>query len=194
MVGDHCTARNLRKVFYVAFSVTFVFQHRSAYLFALEISIYCLWLSLTAKSFQKKRKKKSKKASSVPPPLFPDPSHLCFTHHRAMLGSLCLTPAIVCSRGSDRGGGGRGVRGRVLIIGLGGGALPTFIQRYLPQVRPFLWRVNVSVPNLLCEVYAIITGLELSGYSYLDTEAPENLARANVECLMRFDVHRFGGR
>ena len=90
-------------------------------------------------------------------------------------------------------GGGRGVRGRVLIIGLGGGALPTFIQRYLPQVRPFLWRVNVSVPNLLCEVYAIIAGLEVSGYSYMDTEAPENLARANVECL-RFAVLRFGGR
>ena len=122
----------------------------NAYFFPLEISIYCLLLSLTARSVQKKRKKKSRKASSVPPPLYPDPSHLCFTHRRAMLGSLCLTPAIVCSGGSDRGGGGgRGVRGRVLIIGLGGGALPTFIQRYLPQVRPFLRRVNVSVAKLL---------------------------------------------
>ena len=106
----------------------------------------------TAKSFQKKRKKKSRKSGSVVPPLSPDSSHLMFTHHRAMLGALCLTPALLHSRSQDGGGGrgvrgrgqdgggGGGVRGRVLVIGLGGGALPTFIQRYLPQVRQSLQR------------------------------------------------------
>ena len=64
-----------------------------------------------------------------------------------MLAALALSPGVSSpgervndgvgsggGRGGE-GGGGRGVKKTVLIVGLGGGALPTFIQRYLPQVR-----------------------------------------------------------
>ena len=85
------------------------------------------------KSFQKK--KKSRKGHPPPFRLVPDPSYLAFTYHRAIFAALCLTPSILHKGGGGGGGGGGGVGARVLIIGLGGGALPTFFQRYLPQVR-----------------------------------------------------------
>ena len=50
-----------------------------------------------------------------------------------MLGALCLSSDLV--RVSKQA---RDVQGKILIIGLGGGALPSFIHRYLPQVSPCL--------------------------------------------------------
>ena len=89
----------------------------------------CLGMGL-----QKKKKKARKgKALSASTSLLPDSSYLTFAYHRAILATLSLTPDIV--GGGGGGGGGRGGVGRhVLIVGLGGGALPTFIHRYLPQV------------------------------------------------------------
>ena len=126
------------------------------------VAIACCFSS-PAKSFTKKRKKKSKKAATVPPPLFPDPSYLSFNHHRAILGALSLTPAIVCGGG---GGGGRRVRGRVLIIGLGGGALPSFIQRYLPQVRLLSmvkWRITTTCLSPMKIIHGCRLGISCCG-------------------------------
>ena len=59
---------------------------------------------------------------------------LTFAYHRAILAALSLTPDIVGGGGGGGGergggGGGRGGVGRhVLVVGLGGGALPTFIH------------------------------------------------------------------
>ena len=106
----------------------------------LSMDMMYMQYTVLGMGLQKKKKNARKgKALSASTSLLPDPSYLTFAH-RAILAALSLTPDIVGGGGGGRGergggGGGRGGVGRhVLIVGLGGGALPTFIHRYLPQV------------------------------------------------------------
>ena len=74
---------------------------------------------------KRKKNSKAKRRGPAYPALQPDPTHLCFAYHRAMVAALALGPR---GRAGEEGGG------RVLIVGLGGGALPAYIHRHMPQV------------------------------------------------------------
>ena len=75
-----------------------------------------------------KQKKKSKKKAPGLPTMSPDHTHLSCSHHKAILASLALIEGL-CSPVSD----GNGLK-ELLVVGLGGGALPNYLHRYIPNV------------------------------------------------------------
>ena len=73
-------------------------------------------LYVTAKPRKKSRKKLL--------PRVPDHTHLACGHHRAIVASLSFVSFL---RKQERG--------RMLVVGLGGGALPAYIHKHFPTVR-----------------------------------------------------------
>ena len=86
--------------------------------------------------------------------LTPDHTHLTFGHHKAIIAALALLPQLqitgtscdqsepaegvegACKSASKAGRAGEGVdaRMKLLVVGLGGGALPMFINKCIPNV------------------------------------------------------------
>ena len=114
----------------------------------------------TAKS-SKTSKKSKKKQTSHTAVLTPDHTHLTFGHHRAIIATLALLPHLrthsthtqstdapsdqpesaegvggACKGEARAGGTGLDVDAQMnlLLVGLGGGALPMFINKCIPNV------------------------------------------------------------
>ena len=93
--------------------------------------------------------------------LTPDHTHLTFGHHKAVIATLALLPQLqahsthtqstddpsnqsesaegveeACKSASQAGGAGESIdaRMKLLVVGLGGGALPMFINKCIPNV------------------------------------------------------------
>ena len=104
------------------------------------------------KSFRTSKKSKKKQPTAHTAVLTPDHTHLTCGHHQAMIASLALLPQLLAqsthtpstaastSQSVTEGGackseaGGMGVRIDLLLIGLGGGALPMFINKCIHNV------------------------------------------------------------
>ena len=85
---------------------------------------------LVKSSKQTKRSSKSKKRGPSPSPclpLKPDTAYLYFSYHKAIVAALTLSP--LAWEGDIEE-----IIGKVLVVGLGGGALPNYIYQFLPQV------------------------------------------------------------
>ena len=108
-----------------------------------------------------------------------DYAHLTFGHHQAIIASLALLPCLQKhyvgsssppsgrpeQSGKEKGGpckgkfgetGSEGHRMDLLVIGLGGGALPMFVNKYIPNVSClFLYRYGVVSKQfaLVCLMY-----------------------------------------
>ena len=83
-----------------------------------------LEISILAVSFAYHLAKPKKKSRKKLLPREPDHSHLTCGHHRAIVASLSLLPLVR-------------VEGRltVLVVGLGGGALPMYIHKHVDKVN-----------------------------------------------------------
>ena len=80
-----------------------------------------------------------------------DFSELMFPHHKLMLSSLAL---IGRGEGGKRGRAATGTALDILIVGLGGGALPMFIKKHLPMVsNPHSFKK--SSMKLMCNYYYV---------------------------------------
>ena len=114
----------------------------------------------TAKS-SKTSKKGKKKQTAHTVVLIPDHTHLTFEYHKAIIATLALLPHLLTQSthtpssdaqsgqsesvegvggackseaGARRTGEGLDARMKLLLIGLGGGALPMFINKCIPNV------------------------------------------------------------
>ena len=76
--------------------------------------------TITLYVIAKPRKKSRKKLL----PREPDHTHLACGHHRAIVASLSFVSFLR-----------KRERGRILVVGLGGGALPAYIHKHFPTVR-----------------------------------------------------------
>ena len=67
------------------------------------------------------------------------------SHHAAALAVMCLCPQLLL-KSSNSGNSGTHSLPRSMIIGLGGGAFPMFVQRYLPRANHYVCDID---PGLL---------------------------------------------
>lgn len=108
--------------------------------------------TIVAKNKTSKRSKKKQAAHSVAL-LTPDHTHLTFGYHKAIVAALALLPCLsvdASAAPSDQSESVKGANGarrttcggeevishqmNVLVVGLGGGALPMFINKCIPNV------------------------------------------------------------
>ena len=140
--------------------------------------------SHTAKS-SKTSKKSKKKQTAHTAVLIPDHTHLTFGHHKAIIAALALLPHLLphsahpqgtdapsdlsepaekvggaCKNEVQAKGTGEGldVEMNLLLIGLGGGALPMFINKCIPNVscRLLLYTCTHFISNLSLETGYIV--------------------------------------
>lgn len=115
----------------------------------LHIYIYLVnFFPVRSSSHKKKKSHKKLAPTSTHPSLVLDLSFLSFVYHRAMVASLTLTPSLW---GAEEGGKGNheGRKQRVMVVGLGGGLLPTYIHKHLPQVINTWCECKVSLSIIL---------------------------------------------
>ena len=120
---------------------------------------FCTHLFGAAKHSKSSKKSKKKQPSAYHTSSVIDHTHLTFGHHQAIVASLALLPnlqtftdpsntasssqleaeergeALKCSTMTEGRGGHRI---DLLLVGLGGGALPMFINKCIPNVSFFL--------------------------------------------------------
>ena len=131
-------------------SLAYVYFVKTILFFTKTISLShdCHMCYVTAKPKKRSRKKLL--------PREPDHTHLACGHHRAIVASFSLVSFLR-----------RRERGRVLVVGLGGGALPAYIHKHFPMVR-ILMCSSCCFPRIFNIIF-LITLSHSSGKSGLMT-------------------------
>lgn len=140
----------------------------------------------------KKKKKKAKEINSTAeteaetgaeqgPAARVDFTYLCFEYHAAMLAGMSLSEQLHAAPQSSS----------MLVVGLGGGALPMVLRHFFPQVRLVVCELDSQVYAVAREWFGLATGPQLEvhigdGLRYLQdlaaaAEAPGLGADAKLE-------------